>query len=558
MMMFGRRRLVMTSSSESGNNLLLLSNNKPLILRKQLFNPRSLSRVTFFFCVVMCMGLALIHFFRQDRQKIVKLSQTTTNGVVVQVGLDNKKNVQQGNSLLVGGGNSLDTTIQTCPVTFVTPALDRKQKCCKFSRSSLTCLPNLVIIGAQKSGTTVLHSYLLLHPNLLAGLKKEFHIFDLYRNFVAMEKKFKTFIPGLTIPLQYSHVPSRSLPHSLTREQISFDSSPSYIADRYGCSRMAQVLSKDARFVLILRNPVDRVWSDILMKRRRIQSQEEFLSLILPTFHKEIATCLLLTAEVNSSSSMEQFRRCLPKVVSEHGRIVAFYRFVTRQASISRKFIDQCLQSEDSVRSCLKKPEYKDVILKEHMPPIPQVLYDEAEQLQLLLGDCCDEGNHSEDSIENDDGDEAAANNNNSECQGCGCHCFPKATMMSDISKNYLWRSLYYPQLVHCFQSIERSRVLILNTEDLRTDPQSVMTQVFVHAGVPKVNFLPLHTADALFKKRYPDFETISGWSHRGNSHSTDETIPFALKQKLEEFFRPYNKKLFEFLQIPPFHGWNV
>src|SRR5690348_10130208 len=39
------------------------------------------------------------------------------------------------------------------------------------------CLPDFIIIGAQKSGTTSLYSYLGQHNELLPSIKKEIHFF---------------------------------------------------------------------------------------------------------------------------------------------------------------------------------------------------------------------------------------------------------------------------------------------------------------------------------------------------------------------------------------------
>jgi hypothetical protein len=43
---------------------------------------------------------------------------------------------------------------------------------------SLRGLPSVLIIGAQKSGTTSLFNYLVRHPDVLPSLRKEVHYFD--------------------------------------------------------------------------------------------------------------------------------------------------------------------------------------------------------------------------------------------------------------------------------------------------------------------------------------------------------------------------------------------
>jgi len=39
-------------------------------------------------------------------------------------------------------------------------------------------LPNLIVIGAQKSGTTSLHHYLSLHPEIMMSKHKELNYFN--------------------------------------------------------------------------------------------------------------------------------------------------------------------------------------------------------------------------------------------------------------------------------------------------------------------------------------------------------------------------------------------
>ena len=46
------------------------------------------------------------------------------------------------------------------------------------------------------------------------------------------------------------------------------------------------------------------------------------------------------------------------------------------------------------------------------------------------------------------------------------------------IASQYLYRSMYAAQLYHCFKSIPRDMVLVINNQDLRGNPRSVMGKV--------------------------------------------------------------------------------
>jgi hypothetical protein len=140
---------------------------------------------------------------------------------------------------------------------------------------------------------------------------------------------------------------------------------------------------------------------------------------------------------------------------------------------------------------------------------------------------------------------------------GCGCRCFPRARLMSDISKNFVWRSLYHPQLEHCFASLPRQRILVLDNELLRREPGPTLTRVLRFLGLPETDLSRHSEADiqAEFKRRYPDFEAITGWAAHGSDH---HEIPPDVRVALEDFFRPYNRRLFDLLGVEPFDHWKV
>src|SRR3990172_681131 len=46
------------------------------------------------------------------------------------------------------------------------------------ARHGLGSLPEFMIIGAQRSGTTSLHHYLMDYPQMIRALMKEIHFFD--------------------------------------------------------------------------------------------------------------------------------------------------------------------------------------------------------------------------------------------------------------------------------------------------------------------------------------------------------------------------------------------
>jgi hypothetical protein len=126
-------------------------------------------------------------------------------------------------------------------------------------------LPDFAIIGQRKCGTTFLYHLLTLHPYVEPAATKETHFFgayfgegvDWYRRFFSPPKwkDGRRMITGEATPLMANH---------------------------HAPERMASVIP-DARLIALLRNPVDRAYSDYQMlagrARREFRSFEEAIGL---------------------------------------------------------------------------------------------------------------------------------------------------------------------------------------------------------------------------------------------------------------------------------------
>ncbi|MGH8824412.1 MAG: sulfotransferase family protein [Jiangellaceae bacterium] len=115
-------------------------------------------------------------------------------------------------------------------------------------------LPNFVVIGAMRSGSTSLYKYLQDHPQVFMP-RKEIHFFD---------RKW-----------------DRGLQWYLTRfeghagEPAVGEATPTYLAEPVAIDRMAEVIPQ-ARLIAILRNPADRAYSHYWMERIRERESRSF------------------------------------------------------------------------------------------------------------------------------------------------------------------------------------------------------------------------------------------------------------------------------------------
>lgn len=122
---------------------------------------------------------------------------------------------------------------------------------------ALRSLPDFIIIGTQKAGTSSLYSYLSQHPQLSPPVKKEVHFFD-----GGMNPKIDTFQRGAR--WYRAHFP---LKRPFVSHSKSFEATPLYIFNPLAPKRIFDLLP-EVRMVAILRNPTERAISHYFQTRR--------------------------------------------------------------------------------------------------------------------------------------------------------------------------------------------------------------------------------------------------------------------------------------------------
>ncbi len=116
-------------------------------------------------------------------------------------------------------------------------------------------LPNFFIIGAAKSGTSSLYMYLKQHPEIYMSPIKEPHYFS----FDNVSKHTKG--PGDPIHKAITNFDKyQSLFDNVTTEKAIGEASTSYLYRPEAPIRIYEILP-EAKFIAILRNPVDRAFS---------------------------------------------------------------------------------------------------------------------------------------------------------------------------------------------------------------------------------------------------------------------------------------------------------
>jgi hypothetical protein len=151
-------------------------------------------------------------------------------------------------------------------------------------------IPNFLVIGAQKSGTTWLDRNLRTHPEIWLPPEKEIHFFDFpplipfyfllvapnrpirhwaknrmlrdYRKVQEGEQAVSWYMRYYFLPRTKGWYASLFTPNQY---QIAGETTPRYSI--LGEKKVANIYSlmPDSKVIYLLRNPIDRMWSDIAM-----------------------------------------------------------------------------------------------------------------------------------------------------------------------------------------------------------------------------------------------------------------------------------------------------
>ncbi|MEM7200590.1 MAG: sulfotransferase domain-containing protein [Planctomycetota bacterium] len=118
-------------------------------------------------------------------------------------------------------------------------------------------LPDFLVIGAAKAGTTSLFSYLSEHPNVAPVFRKEIYFFDMHWGRGA--RWYRSQFPTVFA----KHWARRN-----GRPLLAGEATPCYMFHPHVPKRVLELVPK-AKLIVLLRNPVDRAYSYYCMNARR-------------------------------------------------------------------------------------------------------------------------------------------------------------------------------------------------------------------------------------------------------------------------------------------------
>lgn len=119
-------------------------------------------------------------------------------------------------------------------------------------------MPDFIIIGAQRAGTSSLYWYLMEHPCVIPAARKEVRFFDV--NFQRGVNWYRTFFPSRL----YKHY----VMHMRRQDFLTGEASPYYLFHPHAPRRILETIPH-VKLIVSLRNPVDRAYSHYHLEVRR-------------------------------------------------------------------------------------------------------------------------------------------------------------------------------------------------------------------------------------------------------------------------------------------------
>ena len=135
--------------------------------------------------------------------------------------------------------------------------------------SGYNCLPNLICPGAPKAGTTTLYNLFSMHPDIYVSDYKELYYFS----------NDKIFSKGLGWYMRNFN--------GYDGKKYIADVTPFYLASLKAPERMYKQLGGDVKFILMLRNPAERAYSQYLMQYREGKEIRVFEDVISDEYKKD-------------------------------------------------------------------------------------------------------------------------------------------------------------------------------------------------------------------------------------------------------------------------------
>jgi hypothetical protein len=236
---------------------------------------------------------------------------------------------------------------------------------------------DFLVAGAQKSGTTALNYYLKRHPRIALPVKKELHFFD----------NDELFAGG-----NVSYDPRHQVFQPARAGSIAGENTPIYLYWRPALPRIRDY-NPAMNFIVILRNPIERAFSQWNMQRTRGIEPLDFLDAVgaEPGRIAESAPKQLRKfSYVDRGRYAEQLERAFRLFPRERFLVIKYEKFRARQ----REMVEAVFRFLNLSPVRFRAVEAHDIpyrrrIREEERAAVREILQSDIGRLETLLGWVC-------------------------------------------------------------------------------------------------------------------------------------------------------------------------
>jgi len=228
-----------------------------------------------------------------------------------------------------------------------------------MSQESQSLLPNFFIVGAAKSGTTSLYNYLRQHPQIYLPPVKEVYFFatdidnNKFRPDYARDVNIninKWLESGMKTELFQAFISDwekykRIFQFAAGKKAVG-EMTNAYLYSTQAAKNISQKFP-DAKIIMILRNPVERLFSHYLMDLRTGYEAENFLPSLKKDMSSEVKGWGISNLYLELGMYHEQVKRYLDNFPAEQVKIFLYNDF-KKDAGLVLKEISRFLEVDSS------------------------------------------------------------------------------------------------------------------------------------------------------------------------------------------------------------------
>ena len=238
---------------------------------------------------------------------------------------------------------------------------------------------DFLVAGAQKSGTTALNYYLKRHPRIALPIKKELHFFD----------NDDLFAGG-----NVSYEPLHEMFRPAGPGSIAGENTPIYLYWRPALPRIRDY-NPAMKLIVILRNPIERAFSQWNMQRTRGAEPFDFLEAVQEEPRRIAHSApkqLRKFSYVDRGRYAEQLERAFRLFPRERFLVIKYEEFCARQ----REMVEAVFRFLNLSPVRFRAVEAHDIsyarkIRDEERAAVREILQSDIGRLEALLGwDCSD------------------------------------------------------------------------------------------------------------------------------------------------------------------------